>query len=234
VAYLKFSRDKRGYEHFYLVQPSNRGKARPRMLYWFRTPPGVKVGRSPFDPDMRRALEAQNPDVVFDWEAIANTPIPRPVEPERWRERRRVERAFREDNQESDSIPDAREKPEPSEITIVDPAGEPPVVAIEELQAVAVPEAIEEALLEQPMDPASQPSQGGVPRQDQRHQQLQQHHQGRRRRRRRGRRKPQVQGSGFPVPGSQVAGSEVQGPKSDNAQSQEPDVQDSGEPDDET
>src|SRR6185436_21021516 len=67
VAYLRFSRDKRGYEHFYLVQPSNRGKARPRMLYWFRTPPGIKVGRSPFDPDMRRELEAQNPDVVFDW-----------------------------------------------------------------------------------------------------------------------------------------------------------------------
>ena len=72
VAFLRFSRDKRGYENFYLVQPTNRrGKSRPRMLYWFRTPPNVKVGREPFDPDVRRALEAQNPDVTFDWHAIA-------------------------------------------------------------------------------------------------------------------------------------------------------------------
>jgi hypothetical protein len=95
VAFLKFSRDKRGYEHFYLLQPSHRGKSRPRLLYWFRTPPGVKIGRSPFEPDVRRALEAQNPDVVFDWESIVHTPIPPPAEAERWRERRRVERAFR-------------------------------------------------------------------------------------------------------------------------------------------
>ena len=70
MPFLKFSRDRRGYEHFYLVQPSNRGKSRPRVLYWFRTPPNIKVGRTPFDPDMRRVLEAQNPDVTFDWEAI--------------------------------------------------------------------------------------------------------------------------------------------------------------------
>jgi hypothetical protein len=213
------------------------------MLYWFRTPPGVKVGRSPFDPDMRRALEVQNPDVVFDWEAIANTPIPPPVEPERWRERRRVERAFREDNQESDSIPDSGEKREPPEVIIVDPAGEPPLVAIEELQAVAEPETIEEALIRQPMDagqagqssevsPASQPFQGDVPRQDQEHQQ-QQHDRGRRRRRRRGRRKPQVQGSGFTVQGSQVPGSEVQEPEPDSSKSQGPAIQDSEEPEDE-
>jgi 4-alpha-glucanotransferase len=40
----------------------------------------------PFDPEIRRALEAQNPDVVFDWETIVDTPIPPPTEPERWRE----------------------------------------------------------------------------------------------------------------------------------------------------
>ena len=94
MAFLKFSRDKRGYENFYLLQPTVRGKSRPRLLYWFRTPPNVKVGRTPFDPDVRRALEAQNPDVAFDWTAIVETPIP-PADTERWRERRRVERAMR-------------------------------------------------------------------------------------------------------------------------------------------
>lgn len=94
MAFLRFTRDPRGYEHFYLVEPSTnrRGKSRPRVLYWFRTPPNVKVGREPFDSTVRRALEAQNPGVEFDWKKILETPIPS-VEAEKWRERRRSEKA---------------------------------------------------------------------------------------------------------------------------------------------
>src|SRR3954468_17505488 len=102
MAFLKFSRDKRGYEHFQLMQPS-RGKGRPRVLYWFRTPPNIKVGRSPFDPQIRRAIEAEYPDVAFDWDTIVQTPVPPPVEPERWRERRRLERALRAADQDDAS-----------------------------------------------------------------------------------------------------------------------------------
>jgi hypothetical protein len=96
AAFLKFSRDRRGYEHFYLVQPTTnrRGKTRARILYWFRTPPGVRVGRLPFDADVQRAIEAQNPGVTFDWKRLLATPIPPPSQDvERWRERRRLERA---------------------------------------------------------------------------------------------------------------------------------------------
>src|SRR5262249_56394763 len=80
MAFLRFTRDKRGYEHFYLVQPTTnrRGKVRTRILYWFRTPPNVKVGRQPFDDALRRALEAQNPGIAFDWQKIVDTPIPSP------------------------------------------------------------------------------------------------------------------------------------------------------------
>ena len=94
MAFLRFSRDKRGYEHFYLVEATTnrRGKSRTRVLYWFRTPPNVKVGREPFDDGVRRALEQQNPGVTFDWRKIVDTPIPS-ADAERWRERRRVERA---------------------------------------------------------------------------------------------------------------------------------------------
>ena len=93
MAFLRFTRDKRGYEHFYLVEATTnrRGKTKARVLYWFRTPPGVKVGREPFDPDVRRALELQNPGVHFDWRKIIETPIPS-ADVERWRERRRLER----------------------------------------------------------------------------------------------------------------------------------------------
>lgn len=95
-AFLRFSRDRRGYEHFYLVQSSTnrRGKTRARILFWFRTPPGVKVGRQPFSDEVQRAIEAQNPGVIFDWKRLLATPIPPPApDVERWRERRRLEKA---------------------------------------------------------------------------------------------------------------------------------------------
>ena len=75
---------------------NRRGKlGRPRILYWYRTPPGVKVGREPFDEEVRRTLEAQNPGVLFDWKAIVATPMP-PADAEPWRERRRAERAAKQ------------------------------------------------------------------------------------------------------------------------------------------
>lgn len=93
MAFLRFTRDKRGYEHFQLVESvTRRGRTRTRVLYWFRTPPGVKVGREPFDEPTRRALQAQYPSVSFDWKKILATPIPS-ADVEKWRERRREERA---------------------------------------------------------------------------------------------------------------------------------------------
>ena len=94
MPFVRISRDKRGYEHFYLVEPvtNRRGKSRPRVLYWYRTPPNIKVGRAPFDAEVQRALEAQNPNVVFDWRKILDAPIPS-ADVEKWRERRRAERA---------------------------------------------------------------------------------------------------------------------------------------------
>jgi len=68
VPYLRFSRDKRGYENTYVLHAGGtRGKSRPRMLYWFRTPPNIKVGRLALDAEAIRAVEGNNPDVTFDW-----------------------------------------------------------------------------------------------------------------------------------------------------------------------
>ena len=110
MPFLRFSRDKRGYENIYLVHTQNRrGKpSRPRVLYWYRTPPGIKVGRPPFDEEARRRLEAQNPEVTFDWPTIIATPMPPPAEHEQWRERRRAERAAKQAQR-------AEEAEEPSE-----------------------------------------------------------------------------------------------------------------------
>src|SRR5215471_4208895 len=94
MAFFRFNRDKRGYEYFYLVEPvtNRRGKTRQRVLYWYRTPPNVRVGRAPFDEDVQRALETQYPNVTFDWRKIVDAPIPS-ADVEKWRERRRAEKA---------------------------------------------------------------------------------------------------------------------------------------------
>jgi hypothetical protein len=91
VPFVRVSRDKRGYEHIYLFEVSNRRPSKPRILYWFRTPPGVRVGREPFDEAVKRALEALNPSVTFDWKKLASDTLP-PPDVENWRERRRAER----------------------------------------------------------------------------------------------------------------------------------------------
>lgn len=115
MAFLRFSRDKRGYEHFQLVESTTRrGRTRTKVLYWYRTPPGVKVGREPFDEQTRRAIEAKNPGVLFDWKRILSTPIPS-ADAEKWRERRREERAAkraRKAREQADGDTVASEEPE--------------------------------------------------------------------------------------------------------------------------
>ena len=83
------------------------------MLYWFRTPPGVKVGREPFDVATQRALEAKYPTVAFDWKRILATPIPS-ADADKWRERRREERAAkraRKAREQADTEPQPSEGP---------------------------------------------------------------------------------------------------------------------------
>ena len=105
MPFLKFSRDKRGYEHFSLVEPiAGRTGRRPRILFWFRTPPQMKIGREPFTEEVRRAIETRNPGLKFDWAKLMATPVPAP-DVEHWRERRRAERAAR----------DAAREPEPED-----------------------------------------------------------------------------------------------------------------------
>jgi hypothetical protein len=121
MAFLRFSRDRRGNENFYLVQPTvRRGKSRTRILYWFHSPPNVRVGRAPFDEATRKALEARYPDVVFDWKTIIETPVPS-ADTEKWRERRRLERAQKQAALEDDAAEaaaadaDASADPAPAE-----------------------------------------------------------------------------------------------------------------------
>ena len=123
---MRFARDKRGYEYVYLVHDSARGgrPSRPVVLYWYRTPPGVKVGRPPFDEEVRQRLEAQNPEIRFDWRAITSAQPP-PPDAEHWRERRRAEKAAKQariKEERDDAVPEDGEVV--SEVTAADGADE--------------------------------------------------------------------------------------------------------------
>ena len=43
---------------------------RPRILYWYRTAPGIVLGRAALDEDAIRTIEDQHPEIEFDWPAI--------------------------------------------------------------------------------------------------------------------------------------------------------------------
>ena len=79
MPFLRFSRDKRGYESTYLCHTFRRGgKQELRVLYWFRTPPDVKVGRLALDSVAIHAIEESNPDLKFDWGKILEVKPPPP------------------------------------------------------------------------------------------------------------------------------------------------------------
>jgi hypothetical protein len=92
VPFIRYTRDKRGYETTYVVhgyRPAH-GSGRTVVLYLFRSPSNVAVGRRPLDDEARVALEHTHPDLSFDWEALdRDLASPRaevPVRP--WREPR--------------------------------------------------------------------------------------------------------------------------------------------------
>lgn len=69
MPFLRLTRDRRGTENTFLLHADRPGD-RPRLLYWYRTAPGITLGRSPLDEDAIRAIEEQHPDIDFDWPAI--------------------------------------------------------------------------------------------------------------------------------------------------------------------
>ena len=69
MPFLRLTRDRRGYEHTFLLHADAPGQ-RPRVLYWYRTAPEVLIGRPALDEDAIRGIEEQHPLIEFDWPAI--------------------------------------------------------------------------------------------------------------------------------------------------------------------
>ncbi len=69
MPFLRLTRDRRGYEHTFLLHAGHPGEA-ARVLYWYRTAPAVLVGRPALDEEAIRTIEEQHPEIEFDWPAI--------------------------------------------------------------------------------------------------------------------------------------------------------------------
>lgn len=132
MPFLRVIRDKRGYETTYLMHLYRDGqRQRSKILYVFRTPGGVRVGRDPLEPDVLRQIEAQYPDIAFNWQVVRESRqfIETAPEPRRRRPKR--------EDETSAALPAASA-----------PAAAPAVAAAPAPPApprVAVPEAIEGA-----------------------------------------------------------------------------------------
>ena len=69
MPFLRLTRDRRGTENTFLLHVDRPGD-RPKLLYWYRTAPGILLGRAPLDEDAIRTIEDQHPEIDFDWPAI--------------------------------------------------------------------------------------------------------------------------------------------------------------------
>lgn len=91
MPFLRVIRDKRGYETTYLMHWYREGnRQRSRILYVFRTPGGVRVGRVPLEPEVLEQIESKYPDIAFDWDVIRDNQ--QVVEPSMETRRRRPKR----------------------------------------------------------------------------------------------------------------------------------------------
>jgi hypothetical protein len=144
LPFLRFARDKRGYETTSLVHAfrGRQGRTRQKVLYWFRTPPNVKVGRPALDQEAIRWIEEHNPDIEFDWPKILEA-TPQPAAPTDHQRGHRPRRG-RSENPERGERPERRGSPRP-------PAAPgppvPPLPLVEDDKPVF--EASEEQALEQ-------------------------------------------------------------------------------------
>ncbi len=75
MPFIRQTRDKRGFEQTFVMHvyhPGTGASQRPRVLYVFRSPANLKVGRKALDAEVMEALEHTHPDLSFDWSALSH------------------------------------------------------------------------------------------------------------------------------------------------------------------
>ncbi|HTM34140.1 MAG TPA: hypothetical protein VL263_22670 [Vicinamibacterales bacterium] len=118
MPFLRLTRDRRGFEHTFLLHADAPGLP-PRVLYWYRTAPGVLIGRPALDEEAIRAIEEQHPHIEFDWPAILALREAMPPEEEAEAPPPRSRRPSR---REAARPPRTQERPPVAEVVVEDAA----------------------------------------------------------------------------------------------------------------
>lgn len=139
MPFLRLTRDRRGTENTFLLH-SDRPGDRPRLLYWYRTAPGIVLGRAPLDEDAIRTIEDQHPEIDFDWPAIlALSEVMTPEDEAPARPRQQEGRRQRPRDQQRESQPRRRQEAapeiEPAPLETNDEVPEPDELAGAALEA---------------------------------------------------------------------------------------------------
>lgn len=166
------------------------GRTETLLLYYFRTPPFVKVGRAAIDDEAMARLEQQYPDITFEWDKILREP------PQTLTER---EAARRKDQREAREARRKRKRPVEVETEAVPP--EEPGAAVQEgLELEAQDDYEEDSPAEPDVITSDRPVPSPVPAAGDSVPPVEGVHKRRRRRRRRGKKREGEPGSN-PPPG---------------------------------
>jgi hypothetical protein len=140
VPFLRLTRDRRGFENTFLMHADRPGD-RPRLLYWYRTAPGIMLGRAALDEDAIRTIEEQHPDIDFDWPAIIalsevmtpeeEAPAPRPPQQSQQRREKKPRGRDRDRDQGREEF---KVITEPLEPVVAEPDPLEPVEPVEPLE----------------------------------------------------------------------------------------------------
>ena len=148
MPFLRLSRDQRGYENTFLLHAVHPG-GRPRVLYWYRSAPGVRVGRLALDEDAIRAIEERYPEIEFDWPLILEEANSLPPEAELRPERPR-RKAPRPREFEASTSPAVIAPPQPEREPVIEIALAPaPPEALPAPLPIARPRVPHNALLDE-------------------------------------------------------------------------------------
>lgn len=103
MPYLRLTADRRGVEHTFLLHVPAPGVP-PKVLYWYRTAPGLRIGRPALDDAAMRTIEEHHPEIDFDWPYIIDMGAMTPVEVEASLPPRKRRPKAAEDEEFSDEV----------------------------------------------------------------------------------------------------------------------------------
>ena len=106
-------------------------RQRSRILYVFRTPGSVRVGREALDPEILRQIEHEYPDIDFDWQVVVENQqvVESNPEPRRPRKKRRGDEEVEAPPAPQVAAPKPeRPEPEPPPAPVAAPPSMPSVI----------------------------------------------------------------------------------------------------------